>query len=536
VAITEHTPRGLEPWSSRDDARSFLQERLAYFGKVYASIGISFYLVGNLAAAGLSSFQRRLTDLDTWIVPVACLIYFVQWLLCRRGARSRITLGLIDGATTTLAALFHSLLIFTHVPAELPGASATRAMLLFSFGLLGRAIVVPSSARRTLTLGVLAVAQSVAATLAWAVSQPPGQLPVGLQAMLAAMWSFGPVVISTLASHVIFGLRREVREARRLGPYTLHEKIGEGGMGAVYRASHAMLRRPTAIKLLAAGSAGADRVRRFEREVQLTSQLTHPNTVAIFDYGRTPDGVFYYAMEYLPGVNLEDLVRLDGPQPAARVVWILRQVAASLTEAHGIGLVHRDIKPSNVILVAERGGAADVAKVVDFGLVREIEDDSRLTLEGRVEGTPHYLSPETISSPSTVSPRSDLYSLGCVGYYLVTGQRVFDGRSVIDVCNQHLNATPVSPSERLGRAVPDALSAIVMALLEKDIERRPASAPVVVEMLEAIEETERWTTQKARAWWNLRGPVVMAKSRRQFTEPVSIHLGATPTTAVAAER
>jgi eukaryotic-like serine/threonine-protein kinase len=536
VAVTEITRRGLEPWSSRNEARTFLQERLAYFGKVYSSIGICFYLAGNLAAAGMSNLERRLTDVDAWIVPAACLVYFVQWQLCRRGVLSRLRLGLIDAVTTALAALLHSLMIFTHIPGELPGGSATRAMLLFSFGLLGRAIVVPSSARRTLVLGLLAVTQSSAAAFAWTLGQPPSELPLSLQTVLTAMWSSGAVVISTLASHVIFGLRREVREAKRLGPYTLHEKIGEGGMGAVYRASHAMLRRPTAIKLLPADRAGAERVRRFEREVQLTSQLTHPNTIAIFDYGQTPEGVFYYAMEYLSGVNLEDLVRLDGPQPAARVIQILRQVAASLAEAHGIGLVHRDIKPSNVILVAERGGAADVAKVVDFGLVKEFDEDSGLTRDGRVAGTPHYLSPEAITSPRKVSPRSDLYSLGCVGYYLVTGQRVFDGRTVIEVCNQHLTATPVSPTERLGRPVPASLSAILMALLEKDPERRPASAQDLVTMLDAIDDTARWTTEEARAWWNLRGQVVTAKSRHHAPESTPIGVGSATTTAAAAER
>ena len=197
-----------------------------------------------------------------------------------------------------------------------------------------------------------------------------------------------------------------------MGQYTLLEKIGEGGMGAVYRANHAMLRRPTAVKLLPPERAGAERVQRFEREVQLTSQLTHPNTISIFDYGRTPDGVFYYAMEYLEGVTLEQLVSIDGPQPAGRVIHVMRQVAASLSEAHGIGLVHRDIKPSNVILVAERGGAHDVAKVVDFGLVKEMEEDAGLTREGRLAGTPHYLAPEVITSSRDVVPQSDLYALG----------------------------------------------------------------------------------------------------------------------------
>jgi serine/threonine-protein kinase len=519
--------------SPGDEARAFLQERLAYLGKVYSSIGMSFYVAGNLVAVVVSGLDRRLTDPDAWIVPAACLTYFVQWVLCRRGTLSYTALRAIDGTTTLLAALLHSLLMFTTIPGELPGMSYTRALLLVSFGLLVRAIVVPSTARRTLLLGLPAAGLSAATGSAWYLGQPSNAIPLTAHAVWTGMWCLGAVVIAALASHVIFGLRRQVHEARRLGQYTLLEKIGEGGMGTVYRASHAMLRRPTAVKLLPANRAGAERIQRFEREVQLTSQLTHPNTVSIFDYGRTPDGVFYYAMEYLEGVNLDKLVRIDGPQPAGRVAHILRQVAASLSEAHGIGFVHRDIKPSNVILVAERGGTRDVAKVVDFGLVKELDEAAGLTREGRFAGTPHYLSPEAIMAPAQISAQSDLYSLGCVGYYLLTGQQVFDAKTVIEICQHHLHSQPVPPAERVGRPVPRALSDLVLACLEKTPARRPASALALVEMLDAARDLEPWTNDLARAWWAERGPDVIAHAHERRADPADAGVVAAAAVPVA---
>lgn len=284
-------------------------------------------------------------------------------------------------------------------------------------------------------------------------------------------------------------------------------------MGAVYRASHAMLRRPTAVKLLPAGLAGAERLQRFEREVQMTSRLTHPNTVAIFDYGRTPDGVFYYAMEYLEGLNLEDLTRHDGPQSAGRVVHVLRQVASSLAEAHDIGLIHRDVKPANVILVPQRGGSPDVAKVVDFGLVKDLEQDQELSRDDQIAGTPLYLAPEAITAPGRVGARSDLYSLGCVGYFMLTGRPVFEGRNMVEVCGHHLHTRPQPPAERLGKPVPAGLSHLLLACLEKEPAQRPSYAGAFLEALDRLADVPPWTNGDAQAWWSARGAPIVARVR-----------------------
>jgi serine/threonine protein kinase len=338
-------------------------------------------------------------------------------------------------------------------------------------------------------------------------------------AVTAAVWWAIVTVSATVVSQVVFGLRAEVRRARRLGQYTIEAKIGEGGMGVVYRARHAMLRRPTAVKLLRPEHAGVHQLQRFEREVQTTAQLSHPNTVAVFDYGRTPEGLFYYAMEYLEGIDLEALVRGFGPQPPGRVVHILRQVAGALREAHAVQLIHRDVKPGNVILCS-RGGAPDVAKVVDFGLVRDLAAPRRVTESALdlITGTPLYLSPEAITTPDKVDARSDLYALGAVAYFLLCGRNAFEGATVVEVCAHHLHTLPEPPSARLGRRLPADLEAVVLSLLEKDPARRPQDAAALIDLLEACECVAEWGQREAREWWRRNGERV-AELRSRPTAP-----------------
>jgi len=235
----------------------------------------------------------------------------------------------------------------------------------------------------------------------------------------------------------------------------------------------------------------------------------------IFDYGRTPEGVFYYAMEYLEGLGLDQLVAADGPQPPARAAHILRQVLEALAEAHGVGLVHRDVKPGNVIL-CERGGVSDVAKVVDFGLVKDLEADGGTTHEATLVGTPLYLAPETIRSPNA-DARADIYSVGAVAYFLLTGRHVFEGETIIEICGHHLHTPPTPPSERLGRPLPAALEAWVLACLEKDPARRPPSAEEAAARLERCGLSGQWTPEQARAWWVAKGRALAAVRRVDAT-------------------
>jgi serine/threonine protein kinase len=295
-------------------------------------------------------------------------------------------------------------------------------------------------------------------------------------------------------------------KARQLGQYKLSEKIGAGGMGVVYKAHHALLRRETAIKLLLPDKADPDSIARFEQEVRLTCRLTHPNTIQVFDYGHTPDGIFYYAMEYLDGLNLHELVHRYGAQPEERVVHILRQICESLTEAHGVGLIHRDIKPANVFL-CERGGIPDSVKVLDFGLVKHVsaQPDQPIAIEtpgdDGIVGTPNFIAPEAIKDCNQSDARSDLYSLGALGYFLLTGKEVFDGDTIAELCRQHLQEMPVPPGVRIGKQFDPQLESLLMRCLEKEPTARPQTARELARALGEGRLAEAWTPERRAAWW-----------------------------------
>ncbi len=326
-----------------------------------------------------------------------------------------------------------------------------------------------------------------------------------LFALLAAA-AIALFVFTALLARLRTRVRAAARVVKRLGRYALDGKIGEGGMGVVYRAQHVMLRRPTAVKLLLPEKTNERSIARFEREVQLTSQLTHPNTITIYDYGRTSDGIFYYAMEFLDGIDLQTLIARHGPQPEGRVIHILAQVCASLVEAHGIGLIHRDIKPSNIILT-RRGGLFDFVKLVDFGLVKAVDPGrvAALTPADSVVGTPHYMAPEAIRLPEQSDARSDLYALGAVGYFLLAGRPLFEGRSVADILFHQVSTKPEPLPARSGQSVSQELESLLLRCLAKEPADRPESARALAEALGRV-PAGQWTTVDAETWWRAHPP------------------------------
>jgi hypothetical protein len=310
---------------------------------------------------------------------------------------------------------------------------------------------------------------------------------------------------SALVSQTLYSLRKTAHRARRLGKYLIHEEIGKGGMGQVFFAQHSLMCRPTAVKVMAA-DGDSTALARFEREIKLSATLTHPNTITIYDVGRTPERSLYYAMEYLEGLDLEVMVQRFGPMRPERSVFILKQVCGSLAEAHSRDIIHRDIKPSNIFLT-RRGGLYDYVKVLDFGLAKQITADtaSAITKTGILFGTPRFLAPETVYGNDKVDGRADIYSLGGVAYWMVTGQPPFPSESSVEVLIDHVKTPPKPPSEVSEVAISSELEAIILKCLEKKPDDRFQTAAELEEALDALSFAEPWTKKQAEKWWDLHG-------------------------------
>jgi serine/threonine-protein kinase len=368
-------------------------------------------------------------------------------------------------------------------------------------------VLIPNTARRaSVVVGALTAVGGAIIVSGWVRWEVPTDILVSWVVYLVQF-------LGLAAGFAIFNsarlntYRRAAAAARKLGHYQLGAKLGGGGMGEVYLAQHRLLKRPCAVKLIRPEQAGdASMIQRFEREVQAATRLTHPTAVQVYDYGREPDGTFYYVMEYLPGLTLEAVVRRFGPLPPGRVVYVLRQVCGALSEAHALGLVHRDVKPSNVML-CPLGGRFDVGKLLDFGLVKNASStDPRLTEAGGILGTPDYLSPEQARG-ADVGPSSDLYALGATAYFLLTGQPPFKEDNVLALLHAHQAFEPAPPSQ-LNPDVPADLEAAVLRLLAKDPARRYASAAALDAALAACACAGSWTEGDAARWWGDVSPTV----------------------------
>jgi serine/threonine-protein kinase len=370
--------------------------------------------------------------------------------------------------------------------------------------IVGYATLIPSDWRRcTLVVSITALVPLTISAVG-GLSTLPAPSPFLLYFLLPMVIFLAmAVAIAAYGTHRTEVLRRAAAEARKLGQYQLQQRLGAGGMGEVYLAEHTLLKQPCAVKLIRREQAGDPAtLRRFEREVQATARLKHWNTVQIYDYGHAADGTFYYVMEYLPGVTLEQLVKHHGPLPPARTVHLLRQACGALREAHAGGLIHRDIKPAN-IMVCARGGAHDVVKLLDFGLVKAVGPagaETTLTQHGAIAGTPAYLSPEQASGRPDLDPRTDIYSLGAVAYFLLAGQPPFPRDQPLQMLIAHVHE-PVRPLTDLRADVPADLQAVVLRCLEKEPAKRYGDVVSLEQALAACACAGRWDEEQAAAWW-----------------------------------
>ncbi len=472
------------------------------------AIGVRVVIVGETPGldAGLASWlhRKRAILFLSFALALAATYFF------NKSARQIRYLAFTVVAFNLVLGMFVSSSAF---PDEAP-------YLLVAFSLFIYAAFIPSPLRYTVGLGLLAFASFLLASVVtyvyvpgalelWARNAAPDR--TGIEefrdyVILSATGIGLLAILAVLTSHTLYSLRRTAHRAKRLGNYYLEDLLGAGGMGQVYRARHAMIRRPTAVKVMQASSESQQAaLARFEREVQLTATLTHPNSITVYDFGRTPDQQFYYVMEYLDGLDIQTLVERFGPVEPSRTAFILVQACGALGEAHSRGIVHRDIKPSNVFLT-QRGGLYDFVKVLDFGLAKQVTADEAtgLTKTGVAVGTPRYISPEAVKGEQ-LDGRSDLYCLGAVAYWMLTGRPPFESSSSVELLIDHVKATPPKISEISEVSIPPQLEAVVMRCLEKDRSDRFVTAEALEAALREIAFEEPWTQAKALAWWELHG-------------------------------
>src|SRR5262245_25816875 len=445
--------------------------------------------------------------LDPWLLGFHILIVLVlgviSVVLTPRATISTRKLVIAELIIFTLPAIFFAALEHREVLAGarrgyVPGFMSFWLLLIFTYGMF-----IPRSGRRNdLVIGAMALAPILLIAAMILVHPEVAAVMTVVDLMQHVLVPIITAAVAISGMRMINALRREAFEARQLAQYRLIEPLGSGAMGEVYLAEHRMLKRPCAVKLIHPEQAGDPHVlARFEREVRMTARLSHWNSVEVFDYGHTDDGTFFYVMEYLPGLNLEELLERHGPVPAARVVNFLQQACRGLQEAHSIGLIHRDIKPAN-LFAAQRGGQYDVVKLLDFGLVKPVAEmlSSGLTQEGAISGTPLFMSPEQARGASSLDARSDIYSLGAVGYTLLCGQPPFARTNPLDVMIAHAR-DEAAPLSTLRADVPADVERVILRCLAKRPEDRFADAASLEQALAMCAAADQWTQADAVRWW-----------------------------------
>ena len=488
---------GIHVGPSKAGFDSAFSDRVRLYLKVTFCINTLFFVIGLSVFISGGDAQSGTGDLGTLLTigAVTGLNGMAWFLISVR--RQTFWSSLLTAAVTTLALTASYAYVATNIPDD-PNPSRTGLYVIALVGviLVLRASIVPSPTAATVVVGVLCM------SLPTIMTRPDisveGWVPFFWQTALAVVF----VVVTAVTSQTVYGLERRMSAATQLGQYRLQHLLGRGGMGEVYLAEHALLQRPTAVKLLRDASATSTRAR-FRQEVQTASGLSHPNTVEIYDYGRTSEGVFYFAMEYVEGATLDDVVRSTGAMTPARVLYLLAQAAGALGEAHDRGLVHRDIKPSNLML-CQRGGQFDTLKVLDFGLVRDLSEPASGQDRG-LAGTPLYLAPEAILSADGFVPQSDVYALASTAYFLLAGRAPFDGTDLVEVLSDHLATSPPRPD-----CSDSSLADLIIRCLAKDPLDRPADARAFAHELENCEQFGEWKQRDATIWWAEHTDVVAA--------------------------
>jgi serine/threonine-protein kinase len=518
---------GPTPASSADLAQ-LLQKRLAYISL------LAFVFFGLWLLAGLLFNSDKFASVEALFgqapnYGVALGLVAIQGslalLLWRRTTMALASLRCLEWAVFAAPVVYWVWNIFFDLPLALPDIRAgeyrmtvaNAVVLPYVMVIVIYGVFIPNTGRRcALATGLFASAAVIPSAVVLLMGNVPLQHVGMFLANMSATLGFAIAVVAYGANRTE-SLRKAALEARQLGQYMLRRQLGAGGMGEVYYAEHRLLRRPAAIKLIRPDRAGDPKhLARFEREVRTTATLTHPNTVQVFDYGHAEDGTFYYVMEYLPGLTLDQIVKEHGPLPPARAVHFLRQVCAALREAHGVGLIHRDIKPGNV-MICERGGIQDVAKLLDFGLVLPLNNhaaDEKLTQDGAIPGTPAFMSPEQAGGQELLDARSDIYSVGALAYFLLTSKPPFAGRSGIKMLAAHLYEKPEAVTGHRPE-VPGDLEAVVLRCLTKSPSDRYQDAEKLESALMGCESAGQWTAAQAAAWWRSRnGPAGQGNEQR----------------------